>query len=245
MAEQKQKFEPKDNIPYVVKFTHRTVKQFDPPAEHPDWGHSYLYFLQMEDPSVDDRYKAGEELSWFAKEYPHELITNGGVVNGTRARVMIKQDDADKRKKRWEITVLSGGKPTQQPSQQSQQPPRQQAAQEQAPPAPPQSDVPPPGDEHAQGATAGDAGGESFNAAQHNSIKAEIATTMDVAYRVAKSVMSLHADPLQGFSAEAESACAHTVFIELRKKGWRPSPAEVAGTMKRIREQAGRVAPQN
>ena len=220
------------NIPVTVKFKYNQPRE----NTHEEFGTSYGYGVDSDAGGI-----------FYATELLHKTLQACNVKQGTTVQVVKSEDPTDARKKVWviksptgEVLAQSDNLPAEafkqsKPDAQNQatthdhsQPTQQQGPPQEEPP--PMDDMPPPIEYGQPYETAGQAMAQQGT---HQRTKEELACTMDQAYKMAALVAKLHnAHP------EHTAACAHSFFIELRKKGYRPEEKDITDTLKRMREVA-------
>jgi len=216
------------NIPVRVTFKYNQPKE----STHEEFGTSYGYGVDSDAGGI-----------FYATELLHKTLQACNVKQGVTVDIVKGEDPTDGRKKVWLVLDMNGkplgrsddlpfgntadaqGTPT---SPDHSQPTQQQGPQQEEPP--PMDDMPPPIEYGQPYQTSGQAMAQQGN---HQRIKEELACTMDQAYKMAALVAKLH-----NVHPEHTAACAHSFFIELRKKGYRPEEKDIADTLKRMREVA-------
>lgn len=219
------------NIPVTVKFKYNQPRE----NTHDEYGTSYAYGVNSE----------GVDKIFYATELLHTTLQAADAKQNKTVQIIKSEDPNDGRKKVWfvndaegKLLARSDNLPEQASAPQDAQNQlttpdhsrsTQQQAQQQEPP--PMDDVPPPEADYAPPQQAAPGPQQQF--ANNQRIKEEIATTMDQAYKMAKLIAKMH-----DVHPEHTSACAHSFFIELRKKNYRPTNHDINDTIARMKEQA-------
>jgi len=222
-----------DKIKFQTNIAVTVTFKYNQPREntHEEYGTSYGYGVDSDKGGI-----------FYATELLHKTLQACNVKQGTTVQIIKSEDPTDARKKVWiikaptgEVLAQSDNLPAEafeQPAQEAQgtstTPDHSRPTQQQGPPQeepPPMDDVPPPEAEHHQPAQQAQPTGHR--------IKEELACTMDHAYKMAAMVAKLH-----NVHPEHTAACAHSLFIELRKKNYRPTDAEISDTINRMKEVA-------
>lgn len=218
------------NIPVTVKFKYNQPRE----NTHEEFGTSYGYGVDSDAGGI-----------FYATELLHKTLQACNVKQGTTVQIIKSEDPTDARKKVWVIKSPTGEvlaqsdnlpaeafeQPTPEAQNQATSPDHSQPTQQQGPPQeepPPfMDDAPPPEftENHHPHRGAEPANGQK--------LKEQLACTMDQAYKMAGLVAKLH-----GVHPEHTAACAHSFFIELRKKGYVPEQKDIDETINRMREVA-------
>jgi len=205
MAEDKKyiKVAFKTNIASTFIFNFAKPREVKPDPDDPekkDWGSFYVYGVTED--GTDKYMKATPALYKILDD--SNLLKRGSVVTILKGEK--KNPDTGKTTQYWEKVEIDGVNVTTLEGE-----PGEEKA--------PLSDDPPPVDVEAQE----EAPGLSKAAA----LRLRVATTMHQAYEIAEKVRAIHTDPMAEYDPSLTSSCAHSIFIELSKKGYRPTTADI------------------